>query len=66
MPGTHYEVQTIRRLVLNIPGNVVGNGWYRKIRLAANRKLEYLIYIIKANLDRFTWFVANDFMPLRR
>lgn len=65
MPGTNYEVQTIRRLVLNVPGNIVGNGWYMKIRLAANRRLECLISIIKVNLDRFTWFVANDFMPLR-
>lgn len=65
MPGTNYEVQTIRRLVLNVPGNIVGSGWYTKIRLAANRKLEHLISTIKANLDLFTWFVANDFMPLR-
>ena len=65
MPGTNYEIQTIRRLVLNLPGNIVGSGWYMKIRLAANRKLEHLISIIKAHLDRFTWFVANDFMPLR-
>ncbi len=65
LPGSNYEVQTIRRVVLNVAGNIVGNGWYRRIRLAANPRLEHLISIIKANLDRFSWFVANDFIPLR-
>lgn len=65
MPSSHYEIKTIRRVVLNVPGNIVGNGWYRRIKLATNRELESLISIIKMNLDRFIWFVANDFMPLR-
>ncbi len=33
------EVPTIRRLVVNVPANIVGNGRYRHIRLAPNRCL---------------------------
>lgn len=65
MPERNYEVKTVRRKVLCVPGNVVGSGWYRRIRLAANRQLEKTVMIIKANLDRFLGFVANDFIPLQ-
>ena len=33
---SHAEVSTIRRKILNIPGNVVGNNRYRHITLAPN------------------------------
>jgi hypothetical protein len=65
LPETNYEVQTIRRKILCVPGNVVGNGWYKKVRLAMNQRLEKAVKIIKANLDRFMDFVANGFVPLQ-
>ena len=65
MPENNYEVETVRRKVLCVPGNVVGSGWYRKIRLAANGQLERLVGIIKTNLDRFIGFVVNGFVPLQ-
>jgi hypothetical protein len=65
IPECNYEVETVRRKILCVPGNVVGSGWYKKIRLAANRQLEKTVEIIKANLDRFIGFVASGFIPLQ-
>ena len=65
MPDWNYEVDTVRRKVLCVAGNVVGNGWYRRIKLAANLHLEKTVEIIKTNLDRFIDFVANGFVPLQ-
>jgi hypothetical protein len=36
----HHEVPTLRRVLINVPGNIVGNGRYRHIRLAPNAWLE--------------------------
>jgi hypothetical protein len=47
------EMPTIRRLVLNVPGNVVGNGRYRHIQLAMNRWLSEVVSFIKAKLREF-------------
>lgn len=47
------EVSTFRRLVVNVPANIVGNGRYRHIRMAANRWLEQVIGHIKAKLREF-------------
>lgn len=53
-PGaSQYEIPTIRRLILNVPGNVVGNGHYRHIRLAANQWLQQVVNKIKNNLREF-------------
>jgi hypothetical protein len=65
MPEQNYEAETVRRKILCVAGNVVGSGWYKKIRLAANRQLEKTVEIIKTNLDGFIGFAANGFMPLR-
>jgi hypothetical protein len=59
-----WEVKTIRRKIINVSGNVVGNGRYRHIRLAPNPELEYIMSKIKANLGKFLWFVVNGFNPL--
>lgn len=59
------KAETIRRRIICVPGNVVGNGWYRHIRLAPNKVLHYLIRKIKENLDRFLWFIVNGFQPLQ-
>lgn len=37
------EITTIRRLILNVPGNVVGNGHYRHVRLAPNAWLKGIV-----------------------
>jgi hypothetical protein len=59
-----WEAETVRRKIINVSGNVVGNGRYRHIRLAPNPKLEYIMSKIKANLREFLWFVVNSFNPL--
>ena len=59
-----WEAATVRRKIINVSGNVVGNGRYRYIRLASNPKLEYIMSKIKANLREFLWFVVNSFNPL--
>lgn len=64
MPGIRYEIKTIRRKILNVSGNVVGNGWYRRVKLAPNRWLEKTVGWIKQNLATFFDFVANGFKPL--
>ena len=33
-PDCHWEIPTIRRNILTIPGNIVGNGSYRPVKLA--------------------------------
>lgn len=48
-----YEITTIRRLILNVPGNVVGNGRYRHIKLVENPWLEEIITKVKSNLHEF-------------
>lgn len=53
-PGaSRYEIPTIRRLILNVPGNVVGNGRYRHVRLAVNQWLQGVVDKIKIKLKDF-------------
>ena len=47
----HYEVPTLRRTILNVPGNIVGHGRYRHIKLAPNEKLMHLVSMMRRNLD---------------
>lgn len=60
--AAHYEVSTIRRLILNVPGNIVGSGRYRHVRLAQNRWLEEVIAVIKTRFQEFirqrAWLLA--------
>lgn len=58
------EIKTLRRKIINIPGNILGRGRYHRIKLAANRILEIIIQTIKRNLDDFVYFVANGFNPV--
>ncbi len=66
LPGnaTRCEVTTIRRLILNVPGNVIGSGRYRHIRLAPNLWLEQIVTKIKDKLKDFlfvrSWLLAMD------
>lgn len=59
-----WEAQTIRRKIINVSGNIVGNGRYRHIRLAHNPKLDYIICQIQKKLREFFWFVVNGFNHL--
>jgi hypothetical protein len=47
------EVKTIRRVVLKVPGNIVGNGRYQHIRLAASRALEIIVKVILQKAKEF-------------
>jgi hypothetical protein len=49
----HYGVPTLRRVLINVPGNIVGNGRYRHIRLAPNAWLEKTLTVIKENFKVF-------------
>jgi len=57
------EIPTIRRLILNVPGNVAGNGRYRQVRLAANQWLHKVVGNIKNKLKEFirlrAWLLAS-------
>lgn len=59
-----YEVETVRRKIINVPGNIAGTGRYKRIRLAANRALEQIVEAIKRNLDLFFYTVASGFQQL--
>lgn len=59
-----YRATTIRRKVLCVPGNIVGNGRYRHIKLAANMWLERVIKQAKLNLDNFLYTVIEKLTPL--
>lgn len=60
--AAHYEVNTIRRLILNVPGNIVGSDRYQHVRLAPNRWLEKVVSVIKTRLQEFirqrAWLLA--------
>jgi len=47
------EVPTIRRTLLNVPGNVVGNGAYRHVKLAPNDKLAVTVCSMEVKLREF-------------
>jgi len=61
--ASSYEIPTIRRLILNVPGNVAGNGRYRHVRLAANQWLHKVVDNIKNKLKEFirlrAWLLAS-------
>ncbi|ABO48845.1 transposase, IS4 family [Desulforamulus reducens MI-1] len=47
------EVPTIRRKILNVPGNIVGNNRYRHIKLAPNPWLQKALKNAKEKLQEF-------------
>lgn len=47
------EVKTIRRVVLKVPGNVVGSGRYQHIRLAPSPLLEAIVTVIQQRAREF-------------
>jgi hypothetical protein len=57
-----YEVPTLRRIILNVPGNIVGKDRYRHIKLAPNEELMALVSIMKRKLEEV--FVRVTSLPL--
>lgn len=53
------EIQTIRRMVIRVPGNVVGSGRYQHIRLAPNPTLAVIVESMQKKLR----VLAERFMP---
>lgn len=51
--ASHHEIPTLRRLILNVPGNIVGQGRYRHVKLAPNPWLEKTIQTIKTKFQEF-------------
>lgn len=49
------EVPTLRRRILQVPGNIVGNDRYRHLKLAPNVWLERVTTIIKEQLTDFIY-----------
>lgn len=54
------EVKTIRRVILKIPGNVVGSGRYQHIRLAPCAVLEEIITVMQLRIGEF----AKEKIPI--
>lgn len=64
LPGVtpqSWNVQTLRRKVINLPGNILGYARNRRVKLAERAYLKWLIPAIQEKLHRFLWFVANGF-----
>jgi len=59
-----YQADTIRRKIICIPGNVVGNGRYKHVRLVANHWLELLLVQMKTNLDKFIDIILRKPYPM--
>ena len=54
------EIQTIRRTVIRVPGNVVGSGRYQHIRLAPNPTLAVIVDTMQKKLK--AW--AEKLVPI--
>lgn len=49
----HHEIQTLRRLFYSVPGNMVGRGKYRHLKLSPNDFLQGIIEYIRYRLKTF-------------
>ena len=57
---SHFEVSTIRRKILNVPGNLVGSRTYRHLKLAPNQELEARVNYMEKQLQIFlVWYIAT-------
>jgi hypothetical protein len=63
MPGSHqsWQIHTLRRKLINLPGNILGVTRNRRAKLASRAYLKLLLPQIQRKLRQFLWFVANDF-----
>ena len=62
--SSHFEVTTVRRRILNVPGNIVGQNRYRHIKLAPDAWLQNVISFAKQRLKDFlylrAWVAVNS------
>jgi len=63
LPQSHqsWRIQTVRRKLINLPGNILGRHRHRRVKLAPREYLKYLLPIIQQKLAEFLLFVANGF-----
>lgn len=63
MPESHqsWQIQTVRRKLINIPGNILGRERFRRVKLAPREYLKMLLPLIQEKLRQFLWFVSNGF-----
>jgi hypothetical protein len=47
------EIQTVRRVMTPVSGNVIGSGQYQHIRLTSNPKLGAIVHTIQHLLNKF-------------
>ena len=57
---SRFEVSTIRRKILNVPGNLVGSGAYRHLKLAPDKELELRVTHMEKQLQNFlVWYTTT-------
>ena len=57
---SHFEVSTIRRKILNVPGNLVGSDAYRHLKLAPDKELEVRVTHMEKQLQTFlVWYTTT-------
>jgi len=63
MPESHqsWQVQTVRRKIINLPGTVLGKARNRRVNVACREYLKLLVPKIQENLKEFLWFVVNGY-----
>ncbi|MFQ5606134.1 MAG: transposase [bacterium] len=60
-----WQAETMRRKLLNVPGNILGRKRNRRVKLAPNRFLDWLMPLIRNRIQDFLWFVANGFQQVK-
>jgi hypothetical protein len=63
MPESHqsWQIQTVRRKLINLPGTVLGKTRNRRVDIACREYLKLLVPKIQENLKEFLWFVVNGY-----
>ena len=63
MPQSHqsWQIQTVRRKLINLPGAVWGKTRNRRVDIACREYLKLLVPKIQEKLKEFLWFVANGY-----
>ena len=67
MPASHqsWQIQTVRRKIINLPGNILGRTRDRRVKLSPREYLKFLLPAIQQKLKEFLWFVANGFRQVK-
>lgn len=59
-----WQAETLRRKLFNVPGNILGRARNRRVKLAPNHFLEWLMPVMRSRIEEFLWFVANGYKPV--